>query len=85
MASFETIFLLYTKKPILGIFFYTLADRTWSEKSNGVSFRAIQHTQCPLGQCENRLRTFDHPVAGCKGLFFILHSFDRIGVVFNAA
>jgi hypothetical protein len=63
-ASFETIFLSYAKNPILGIFLthsMTLLDRTWSEKCNGVCFRAIRHTQCSLGQCENRSRTFCPP------------------------
>jgi hypothetical protein len=47
MASFETIFLLCARKTMLGIFFthsMTLLDRTRSEKSNGVGFRAIRHT-----------------------------------------
>jgi hypothetical protein len=64
MASFETIFLLYGRKNILGIFFthsMTLLDRKWSEKSNGVGFRAIRHTQCKLGQYENRSRTSCSP------------------------
>jgi hypothetical protein len=46
MASFETIFLLYDRKTIFGIFFIhsmTLLDRTWSKKSNRVGcFRAIR-------------------------------------------
>jgi hypothetical protein len=49
---FETIFLLYARKTILGTFFtysMTLLYKTWSKKSIGVGFRAIQHTQCSFG------------------------------------
>jgi hypothetical protein len=93
MALFETIFLVYARKTIWGIFFtysMTLLNRTWYEKSNGVGFRAIQHTQCARGQCENRLRTFCSPVyiwstmqSGIRDIWYKYKASNMIGLIFT--